>query len=106
MAMRIVPGLDRVVLDHEQEQLAHDVGFKWMQVKNSHPTTQRGQYNRALNYHEMVTEKAEAMGLTDAKNYGWWLGMKINDDEQWELVKKGERQGFSIHGKGKRTDHS
>ena len=62
MAMRIVPGLDRVVLDHTQEQLAHDVGFKWMQVKNSHPTTQRGQYNRALNYHEMVTEKAEAMG--------------------------------------------
>ena len=54
----------------------------------------------------VTPEKAEAMGLTDAKNYGWWLGMKINDDEQWELVKKGERQGFSIHGKGKRTDHS
>jgi len=62
MAVRIVPGLDRVVLDHTQERLAHEKGFEWMHYKNSHPTTQVRQYNRALNYHEMVTEKAESMG--------------------------------------------
>ena len=62
MAMRIVPGLDRVVLDHTQERLAHEKGFEWMHYKNSHPTTQVRQYNRALNYHEMVAEKAEGMG--------------------------------------------
>jgi hypothetical protein len=62
MAMLTMPRLDRVVLDHAQERLAHHTGFEWMHVKNSHPTTQVRQYNRNLNYHEMVTEKAEAYG--------------------------------------------
>ena len=50
-------------------------------------------------------EKIEKMGLDPAvfPKMGWWLGMKVNDEEQWELVKKGERTGFSIHGKGTRV---
>lgn len=82
MAMRIMPGLNRVVLDQEQERLAHDIGFKWMQVKNSHPTTQRGQYNRALNYHEMVTEKAESMGaqIAVANHFGDYSYQPRPDD--------------------------
>jgi len=50
-------------------------------------------------------EKISKMGLDpDAfPKMGWWLGMKVNDEEQWELVKKGERTGFSIHGKGHRV---
>jgi Putative phage serine protease XkdF len=50
-------------------------------------------------------EKIEKMGLDPANfpKMGWWLGMKVNDEEQWELVKKGERTGFSIHGKGTRV---
>jgi Putative phage serine protease XkdF len=50
-------------------------------------------------------EKIEKMGLDPATfpKMGWWLGMKVNDEEQWELVKKGERTGFSIHGKGTRV---
>jgi hypothetical protein len=62
MAMLTMPRLDRVVLDHEQEKLAHKTGVDWMAVKNSHPTTQVRQYNRALNYHEMISEKAEGYG--------------------------------------------
>jgi len=50
-------------------------------------------------------EKVEKMGLDPAAfpKMGWWLGMKVNDEEQWELVKKGERTGFSIHGRGTRV---
>jgi hypothetical protein len=51
-------------------------------------------------------EKVAEMGL-DPETFpkmGWWMGMKVNDEEQWELVKKGERKGFSIHGRGKRTE--
>lgn len=52
-------------------------------------------------------EKLQQMGISAevAKNVpaGWWVGMRVNDDEQWRMVKSGERQGFSVHGKGQRV---
>lgn len=52
----------------------------------------------------VTPEKLKQMGLPeDSLPLGWWVGFKVNDDKQWELVKKGERTGFSIHGKGSRT---
>ena len=55
-------------------------------------------------------EKCLAMGMPEdvAKQLDgrWWIGMKVHDDEAWQEVKKGNRKGFSIHGKGKRADHS
>ena len=49
-------------------------------------------------------EKVSKMGFDPATfpKMGWWMGMKVNDDKQWDLVKKGERTGFSIHGRGHR----
>jgi hypothetical protein len=53
----------------------------------------------------ITPEKLESWGLDkDAMPYGWWVGFKVNDDEQWEKVKKGERPAFSIHGSGKRVE--
>ena len=49
-------------------------------------------------------EKIEKMGLPDDFPRGWWIGMKVHDEPTWQLVKKGERTGFSIHGKGRRTE--
>ena len=50
-------------------------------------------------------EKLEKMGLApDALPHGWWIGMKVNDDDQWHAVKAGQRLGFSIHGKGRRVE--
>ena len=51
----------------------------------------------------VTPEKLEKLGLPeDAMPQGWWVGFKVNDDEQWEGIKKGDRGFFSIHGKGKR----
>lgn len=51
----------------------------------------------------VTPEKLEKMGLPkDALPLGWWVGFKVNDDKQWELVKNQERTEFSIHGKGTR----
>lgn len=47
-------------------------------------------------------EKIEAMGLPREFPQGWWVGYRVHDDETWDLVKKGERTGFSIHGRGLR----
>lgn len=55
----------------------------------------------------VTPEKLEKLGLEpDAMPHGWWVGFKVNDDEQWESVKKGERNHFSIHGKGKRRERA
>lgn len=54
----------------------------------------------------VTPEKLEAMGLEpDAVPHGWWVGFKVNDEQQWENVKKGDRVHFSIHGRGRREPH-
>jgi hypothetical protein len=53
----------------------------------------------------VTPEKLVKMGLeSDALPYGWWVGFKVNDEKQWEMVKNGERTGFSIHGSGRRVE--
>lgn len=48
-------------------------------------------------------EKIEKMGLdTGSVPLGWWVGFKINDDDAWARVKKGELRSFSIGGRGTR----
>lgn len=85
MAMRIVPGLDRVVIDRAQEVMAHDTAFKlimYYEAKNKHAT----QYNRALNYHEMITEKAEGYGaqIAVANHFGDYAYKPKLDPEMTE----------------------
>lgn len=51
----------------------------------------------------ITPEKLKALGLAeDALPHGWWVGFKVHDPATWDLVKKGERTGFSVHGKGRR----
>ena len=52
----------------------------------------------------VTPEKIEKMGLPADMPIGWWVGYQINDDDAWNLVKSGKRTGFSIHGRGQRTD--
>lgn len=55
----------------------------------------------------VTPEKLESLGLEpDAVPHGWWVGFKVNDDDQWEAVKKGDRAHFSVHGKGRRKEVS
>jgi hypothetical protein len=55
----------------------------------------------------VTPEKLEKLGIdSNAVPHGWWVGFKINDDKQWEDVKKGDRAHFSIHGKGRRVEKS
>jgi hypothetical protein len=52
----------------------------------------------------VTPEKLKQMGLDeDALPHGWWVGFKVNDEDQWQMVKDGKRTGFSIHGSGKRS---
>lgn len=49
-------------------------------------------------------EKIAKMGLPHHFPVGWWVGYKVHDEDTWQEVKKGNRSGFSIHGKGLRKD--
>lgn len=52
----------------------------------------------------VTPEKRDAMGLPDSVPSGWWVGFKVQDPSVWDMVKSGERTGFSIHGHGRRSD--
>lgn len=51
-------------------------------------------------------DKVKKMGLPDDFPRGWWVGFKVHDEKTWDLVRKGGRTGFSIHGRGKRVPMS
>lgn len=52
----------------------------------------------------VTDEKKKILGLPESTPTGWWAGFQIHDDATWELVKKGERPMFSIHGSGRRVE--
>ena len=46
-------------------------------------------------------EKMEAMGIpVGTLPVGWWIGMKVHDDDLWDEYEAGNRQMFSVHGAG------
>ena len=52
----------------------------------------------------VTPDKREALGIAEGAPQGWWVGFKVNDDDTWDTMKRGEVTGFSIHGRGKRAD--
>jgi len=51
----------------------------------------------------ITKEKIEKMGLPPETPLGWWVGFHVNDEDTWQEVKKGNRTGFSVHGRGNRV---
>ncbi len=52
-----------------------------------------------------TAEKMTALGIPEGTlPYGWWIGLKITDDDVWEKVKNGEYSMFSIEGTGAREE--
>lgn len=46
----------------------------------------------------LTPRKAETMGLNAPGVMGWWIGVKVADEEVFAKVKSGEYKMFSIHG--------
>jgi hypothetical protein len=51
----------------------------------------------------MTPTVRKAMGLDPNGPTGWFVGMKIHDDDVWKGVKDGTYSAFSIGGSGTRT---
>lgn len=49
----------------------------------------------------LTKELAESLGI-EIDQEGWIIGVKVHDDETWEMVKSGELSAFSIGGRAER----
>lgn len=47
----------------------------------------------------LTNDIAKSLGLDLKGREGWIVGMKVHDDETWELVKEGKLKAFSIGGR-------
>jgi Putative phage serine protease XkdF len=109
-----VPVLDRqgdVISQDEIEKAAYDYVIKSRKGGNMHARTldEYGQdaphsVSDLVESFVITDEKVAKMGLPEETPRGWWVGFKIHDEDTWQMVKKGERTGFSIHGRGRRVD--
>lgn len=107
------PVVDRqgdYITTEDIEKAAYDYVHKSRVGGDMHRRTQSAIGDSAHKVSDMIEsvvftdEKISKMGLPNDFPRGWWVGFKIHDDETWNLVKSGERTGFSIHGKGIRKD--
>lgn len=88
-----------VISEEELEKAAHKFVADYRASKAMHKGDQIGTVVDSMVF---TKEQQEALGI-DLGKTGWYITMKIDDDEAWEKVKKGEFQGFSIGGKAKRN---
>lgn len=51
----------------------------------------------------LTKELADSLGVR-AEEEGWIVGVKVHDDETWEMVKSGELAAFSIGGRAERIE--
>jgi len=51
----------------------------------------------------LTADLAKALGL-QAEQEGWIIGMKVHDEEAWQLVKSGVLKAFSIGGRARREE--
>lgn len=51
----------------------------------------------------ITTEKADLLGIDPAHVGKWWLGVYVEDDQTWAMVKSGALRMFSIGGRAKRS---
>ena len=104
------PVVDRqgdYISPEEIEKAAYNYVMKSRTGGHQHKRTEDGAPFHASDMIESIVftpEKISKMGLPDSFPSGWWVGYKVNDEEAWQKVKKGEVTGFSVHGKGKRQE--
>lgn len=59
--------------------------------------------SRLIESFVVTPEKKKMLGLPDDTPTGWWAGFQVEDDDVWDMVKKGQRPAFSIHGRAQRV---
>jgi hypothetical protein len=98
---------DYIAID-DIEKAAYSYVIKSRVGGDNHTRTGQAAFKASDMVESMVftDDKVAKMGLPDDFPRGWWVGFKVHDENVWSEVRKGNRTGFSIHGKGIRKDQS
>lgn len=101
------------VVDHQDDLIPVEViekaAYEYVKKSRKGGDMHRRMGDAPLHVSDMIEsflvtpEKKAAMGLPDDVPTGWWVGFQVNDEETWQMVKRGERTEFSIHGTGRRV---
>jgi len=89
-----------VITEDELVRAAHDYVMKSRAAKVMHKGAKRGELVESI----VLTDDVKRILKSSLGTKGWLVGFKIEDDEVWERVKKGELGMFSIGGRGKRVE--
>jgi cation transport regulator ChaB len=88
-----------VISEEEMEKAAHKFVSDYRASKAMHKGDSIGQVVDSI---ALTREQQNALGV-DLGKVGWYITVKVDDDEAWKKVKSGEFTGFSIGGKAKRN---
>lgn len=87
----------------ELEKAAYDFVLRSRRGGIDHERSDYGPVIKSTMIESMVLtpEKCQAIGIQPGTvPSGWWVGFRVEDDDAWQMVKRGERMAFSIHGTG------
>lgn len=114
-ALRVVYGWASVI---EQQGQAHidrqgDTITSEELVKAAHHFMQESRDSKAMHRGHSIGHVVESIVLTkDVQDslgihldkVGWYIGIKISDDEVWDKIQNGDFRQFSIGGRAKRVE--
>lgn len=89
-----------IIAEDDLLEAAHNYVSQYREAKAMHEGDQIGEVVESLVF---TSDVQKALGI-DLGKIGWFIGMKIHDDEIWEKVKSGSLAAFSIGGRGRRIE--
>lgn len=88
---------DHIIPPSELESAAYEFALSYRDAGADHRTGHLS--GKMIESFVVTKEKLSAMGLApDALPQGWWVGFQIDNDADWDKVKKGDYRMFSIEG--------
>lgn len=62
-----------------------------------------GKIGEVVHSFPLTSDIAKSLGIHTSQ-FGWIVGMRVDSDKVWDMVKKGELQSFSIGGRATRVE--
>lgn len=99
----VVDSHDDIIDPTDFEKAAYDFNLEFHKAAfgENHEGEAKGRLVESVFF---TPDKLEAMGLKkNALPTSWWVGFKIDDEDAWDRIKKGEHKMFSIQGTAVRS---
>ena len=89
-----------IIAEDDLLEAAHNYVSQYREAKAMHEGEQIGEVVESLVF---TSDVQKALGI-DLNKVGWFIGMKIHDDEIWRQFRDGSLSSFSVGGRGRRVE--